>query len=812
MCDPLYKIKPAKINVGKALVAVVAIAVSFAARATTWHWTGGGGDLNWFTPANWNSAADGSGSAPTDETPLASGDSFTFDAVTPSGDVNYNPSGDFNITTITFGAGLSAPVRITGGKITRLGNAVNNNASHSMEFANEVQFSSAINLKSSSKSIIMSGGAFGTAPANHATLYGKYTLSTGWTTGDTAYTLAEDTFVKVNGGVNVKASYKPLTIKRGAVLDLTGTFSATPKSDGDIVVFNELSGTVIAREGFRVNCWTGSANSGGYLNIAKSMQTGTICTTKLNITPLNSSKIFRFRIPRIVCLGGLTYTDEQSRWAGLVFPVNFTWVAGGNFSLPAMTSRSGGSLYGVSFAFDTTDYFDKTTGRTITINGNISNANTSERGFSAYGNGKIIFNCNYSNFAGGFTASNGVSVAINAGAKPGNSWVNMREGTSLSLPQSGVVTLGGRLTLADGVNLSFHTETRDGYPNPSRLEAKNGFVAEGTVNVSVDIGSGGLKKGEEYVLLYAGSSDISGVNFVPTGSNTDKYTLSVKHQYGEYTLVLRGDTDEQPQAGETIWHLAWKDDFDGPLRERAWTLIEKGPYDWNNTMVPSPELAYTTNGILTLVGRARKNAEGSFYCETGGVRSRGKYAFLYGKIEFRAKFESVTGSWPAAWMTPDPRFKKLTGGEYGEIDIIERLNSDSFVYETVHTSYSLAGNKTNPVNSAKGNVAAGNWNIYALEWLPEGKLVFKINGSTAWTYNATSYVNNTQKWPFVEPYQIMFDMQLGGEWVGSVDYLALYPKPIKMQVDWVRYYTGERDGVKFGRLYPPPGAFAIRMK
>ena len=55
-------------------------------------------------------------------------------------------------------------------------------------------------------------------------------------------------------------------------------------------------------------------------------------------------------------------------------------------------------------------------------------------------------------------------------------------------------------------------------------------------------------------------------------------------------------------------------------------------------------------------------------------------------------------------------------------------------------------------------------------------------------------------------------MQLGGERVGSVDYPALYPKPIKMQVDWVRYYTGERDGVKFGRLYPPPGAFAVRIK
>ena len=122
-------------------------------NAATWYWTGEGGDLNWFTAANWS---DGDGNAATG---LASGDSFMFDAVTPSGSVNYNPSGDFNIETVTFGAGLTSAVKIAGGKIASLGSAVNNNASYEMEFANEVAFASTINLTTPTKHIIMSGGA-----------------------------------------------------------------------------------------------------------------------------------------------------------------------------------------------------------------------------------------------------------------------------------------------------------------------------------------------------------------------------------------------------------------------------------------------------------------------------------------------------------------------------------------------------------------------------------------------------------------------------------------------------------------------------
>jgi hypothetical protein len=244
------------------------------------------------------------------------------------------------------------------------------------------------------------------------------------------------------------------------VLDIQGQFSATPHKDGNIQVFSELSGTVIARSEFRVNCWTGSANSAGYLNIAGSDQSGVICTPTLNVTPLNNTKYFRFRVSRFVCLGGFTYKDEQKRWAPLVFPGAFIWTAGGSdFTLPGMTGRSSASLSNVAFGFDTTDWFDKTTGRTITINGNISNQGSSSKAFSAFGKGKVVFNCDYTNCGGGLIASNGVTVAIRSGARPGSSSLTMKRGTKLAVESSvttGEIGGSGTVTFEPGSTLALN--------------------------------------------------------------------------------------------------------------------------------------------------------------------------------------------------------------------------------------------------------------------------------------------------------------------------------------------------------------------
>lgn len=66
---------------------------------------------------------------------------------------------------------------------------------------------------------------------------------------------------------------------------------------------------------------------------------------------------------------------------------------------------------------------------------------------------------------------------------------------------------------------------------------------------------------------------------------------------------------------------------------------------------------------------------------TGGVHSKGKFDFHFGKVQIRARFKSAQGAWPALWMLGS---KGRWPGN-GEIDLMEHLNFDEHVYQTVHS-------------------------------------------------------------------------------------------------------------------------------
>ncbi len=124
----------------------------------------------------------------------------------------------------------------------------------------------------------------------------------------------------------------------------------------------------------------------------------------------------------------------------------------------------------------------------------------------------------------------------------------------------------------------------------------------------------------------------------------------------------------------------------------------------------------------------------------------------------------------------------------GEIDIMERLNSDSIAYQTVHSHYTYDLNlKTNPKPGSTGVINPNDYNVYAVE-LHQDSLCFFINGNHTFTYPRIETEIEGQ-FPFGDgPYYLLIDMQLGGTWVGEVDPADL---PVEMLVDWVRFYKKE---------------------
>ena len=238
----------------------------------------------------------------------------------------------------------------------------------------------------------------------------------------------------------------------------------------------------------------------------------------------------------------------------------------------------------------------------------------------------------------------------------------------------------------------------------------------------------------------------------------------------------------------TAWQLVWEDDFNRKdiFSTAVWSKIPRcEKIDWCNTMSDHKSLFKIKKGNLILSGKPnpRHKTDPNQYI-TGGVFTKGKMYFTFGRIEVRCKLEGVQGSWPAIWMLP----QSIKWPKGGEIDILERLNNDAFVYQTVHSPYTQNVNTEYPKHSATAPIRPTDYNIYAVEWDKEAVRLY-VNDSLSLTYPRIPEKETEGQYPFTqEPYYLLIDMQLGGSWVGEV---KPFKKPVKMYIDWVRYYQKE---------------------
>ena len=230
------------------------------------------------------------------------------------------------------------------------------------------------------------------------------------------------------------------------------------------------------------------------------------------------------------------------------------------------------------------------------------------------------------------------------------------------------------------------------------------------------------------------------------------------------------------------WRLVWQDEFENPkLDQGKWSRCQRGKSDWNNTMSDDPKLLKIRDGVLHLRGiQNKQKGKGSPPYLTAGVNSKGKYAFQFGKVQIRAKFKSAQGAWPALWMLGAEKGWPANG----EVDLMEHLNFDQKIYQTVHSEYTIKVDKTNtPKKGGVAPIKRDDWNTYGCEWDAE-KIIFTVNGKPTHTYPRIAE-KGAKQYPFTQPFYFVFSMQIGGNWVGKAK-----PEhyPAEMEVDWVRVY------------------------
>ena len=407
-----------------------------------------------------------------------------------------------NVKSITFHS-LSAKVSIKGTGSIVIAESIANDSDARHVIGVPVEFKSADEYApiDVTGEVDFQGGVTGTVPVNHATFYGKYTLTA------TSWTL--NTNIKLAAGSIVSAENMTLYPK-GKKISSEQSSSFSLKQ----IYVNEMNGRVFdAFYGALIVPTYYVYNPNGTVYLASGfygvMRVGYVhnhtAGTKRDV-------VFAPEDGATIIMGGSGF-ESKTGWLKLG---SFVVRSSGNWNLTRINSNYSYSsvpqsleINSGSFDVDTSDYDDSSlAGHTVSIVDNgtkFPDASVHLKGagaMSAFGNGCIKFNST-AYFTGGFTASNGVTVAVNKNVYPGKGNVTIKDTATLSLVQSssGTVPVAGTLTMKGGTTLRIPEFVAGVLPLSVGALAFDGVTEESKVALNIE--SGALVEGYNAIIKTA---------------------------------------------------------------------------------------------------------------------------------------------------------------------------------------------------------------------------------------------------------------------------------------------------------------------
>lgn len=232
-------------------------------------------------------------------------------------------------------------------------------------------------------------------------------------------------------------------------------------------------------------------------------------------------------------------------------------------------------------------------------------------------------------------------------------------------------------------------------------------------------------------------------------------------------LVFNSDFTKSKKISATDWKFD-----DGPVYNDEKEKYVSGPGE---------------NAFLTKEGLVIKaTKQGNQILST---RLQSKEAWRYGYFEAEVKVPKGNGNWPAFWMLNDrlrnPGSQEKVGWpKCGEIDIMENVG-----YDPANFHYSLHSEDFNWMKAKqRTKVAAAknpngfhkfglDWKADSIGFYQDGKEVYRVKRETD-TFNS---------WPFRDPFYIILNLAIGGNWGGSK---GIDPKifPSEYVVKYVKVY------------------------
>ena len=197
----------------------------------------------------------------------------------------------------------------------------------------------------------------------------------------------------------------------------------------------------------------------------------------------------------------------------------------------------------------------------------------------------------------------------------------------------------------------------------------------------------------------------------------------------------------------------------------------------------SPKNARIENGRLVIT--AIKDDDGHQFT-SARMNTKGKFSWLYGRIEASIKVPRGKGFDGSFWMMPEDSVYGVWAAS-GEIDICEILGKDT---TTAHGTLEYGGQSPKNVHSGSDytlpsgdfsqefHLVSLEWEKGVMRWYVDNKL---YQTQTRWHTNAAPFPA-----PFDKNFHIILNLSVGGKWPGAPDNNTRFPQ--SMEIEYVRVY------------------------
>ena len=269
-----------------------------------------------------------------------------------------------------------------------------------------------------------------------------------------------------------------------------------------------------------------------------------------------------------------------------------------------------------------------------------------------------------------------------------------------------------------------------------------------------------------------------------------KFKINIKYLQLLFVLIIflnSSCSNNEKQTVTKLNQIVLQDEFDvtgAPNTELWGNNIGTGKSGWGNSELQyytdRPQNIKVEDGFLKITA-IKESYMGSAYT-SARILTKGKFEQKYGRYEARIKVPYGKGLWPAFWLL-GANSDTAIWPQCGEVDIMEYLgNNPTSVFGTLHGPGYSGSNAVTKAFELKNNRFDNDFHVFGIEW-GENYVNFYVDDVL---YNQITPKDAKGEWVFNQPFYIILNMAVGGNYPGNPNSETVFPQT--MVVDYVRVY------------------------